>query len=109
MASVTDGFDIPIMHQDLRDLSLGQINMPYGSYFGYPSTNLLGGIQMRPILNNDQVLLKNKSSNSCLKTFKTVALAAAAILTAGALKGRYNSWTKPGWLTKLFSKTPPAP
>lgn len=95
MASVTDDFQMPIMYQDLRNPNIGTLPM----YNGYMYPGYLGGIQMRPILQNDQFTSQQSKKKGWVNALKTSGAILVGLLTLGALKGKAANLTLPKWLS----------
>lgn len=76
MPSISDDFSIPIMYQDIGE-SMGSNPMPSFGYGAYP--NLLGGVQMQPMLSNDQFASQNTRNKKSTNMMKTAALAVLAL------------------------------
>ena len=110
MPSLSDDFQMPIMHQDLRNPGMGMLGMP-NPYFGM-YTNYLGGIRMQPELQNDKVVFSNRALKE-RKTLKVIGTVIASVAGLAFLKGKgvfgaiskgYSSATN--WVKNLFKKTP---
>lgn len=110
MPSLSDDFQMPIMHQDLRNPGMGMLQSPY-PYFGL-NTNYLGGIKLKPELQNDKVVFSNRA----IKEKKSLKVIGTIIATVGGLaflkgKGVFSAISKgisraTNWFTNLFKKTP---
>jgi len=106
-------FDTPVMYQDL-----GKYTMPpmYGGMYAggmLGATSYLGGVQMRPQLDNDKVQIINKKNEEGKSTLKKALLGIGAIIALGFIpvvrKGIKNSGGVWKYIKSLFTKTPPAP
>lgn len=79
-------FDTPVMYQDLANYTMNpMMGMPFGGMTvgGIGSTSYLGGVQMRPQLDNDKVQLMNKKNEEGKSTFKKAMLGIGACLLLG--------------------------
>lgn len=105
-------FDTPVMYQDLANYTMSPMYMPFGGMTagGVGSSSYLGGVQMRPQLDNDKVQLMNKKSEEGKSTFKKAMLGIGACLLLGFIpvvrKGIKNSGGVLNYVKSLFTKAP---
>ena len=79
-------FDIPVMHQDLANSTMPPLNLPFGAYVNpYSNTSYHGGVQMKPQLDHDKLLIKKQKENEDMSTFKKVLIALSAIVALGCV------------------------
>lgn len=111
---IGSNFDTPVMYQDLANYTMNpMMGMPFGGMVGgIGSTSYLGGVQMRPQLDNDKVQLMNKKNEEGKSTFKKAMLGIGACLLLGFIpvirKGIKNSGGVWSYVKGLFTKTPSA-
>lgn len=111
--------DTPIPYQDLASSTMPMMNLPLGPMYGamyggtMPQASLLGGVQMKPQLDNDKVQLMNKKDEEGKSTFKKAALGLGAIVALCAGSVLFKSVKKAGGIGKyiknLFTQTPQKP
>ncbi len=105
-------FDIPIMHQDLANYTMGPMAMPIGLNNPY-GTNMLGGVRMASPLAHDSVNIHKQKDKESLTSFKKALIAIGAILTIGMLPAAKKNIKKAGGLWQFiknsFKKKPPKP
>ena len=124
MCPMIDEYYTQPMYRDIMASGMGMPFMDpsmmgmYGAGYGMYNTNYLGGVTMRPKLNNDTFHIikeKDKENSNMLKTIGKVALGVIGYMTAVTLlrgkgtsgffssikSGASNSWNK---FTGLFKK-----
>lgn len=106
---IGDGFETPIMYQDLANYSMPYMNMPY--MMGQNS--LIGGVRMAPQLDHDKVDIIKKKENSDKKVFKTALAAIGAMLAIGFIptirKGIARSGGVFNYIRSFFVRQPAPP
>lgn len=98
--------DIPIMYQDLANYTMSPMNIPLGGITGNAgmyggNTSYLGGVQMKPQLDNDKVQLMNKKDNEAKNTALKIGAGLAAVFLMGFIPSLFG---KKSLFSQLGSK-----
>ena len=103
-------FDIPVMYQDMANYTMNPMMpmMPIGGIassgiYGNGNTSYLGGINIKPQLDNDKIEIMNKKEAESKDTAKKVAIGLGILLLIGFIPGLFGKKSGFAKLGEKFS------